>query len=358
IVDLRLPRDALGAQLSAVCDADDLIALVGFNTLGSTVKVDGRTLHDALGAPFVSYLVDHPLFHADRLSLLHEQPVLCVDAAHVRFLEGFGMPQAHFAPHGASTPPDYYSAPRWADRPGRVLFAGSYEPLAPLRDRLAAVVAHDRAAGDAGIPPLSAAFHALADEGPFLNDQSLIDAAAVHPLTFGVQQFLGISAHYATLLQCLILWHRAKLRWSVLTRLDQDGLAVDLAGDGWDAAGFALHRPLGSKSFPELHRLLPSYRFALNTAPLFGEGLHDRVVYGALAGAVVCTDHNPQSAGLIDAGGGLGHPPGDVSGLAEAVNRLDATPEGAAMASLGREIAMFNHTWGARARQIMGILGR
>lgn len=358
IVDLRSPRDELGGQLSAVCDADDVIALLGFNTLGSTVQVDGQPLYQSLGVPFISYLLDHPLFHADRLTRLSDQPVLCVDQAHVRFLEGFGLLQAHLALHGAASPPDYYSAPRWAERPGRLLFAGSFEPLDALRQRLAQVVAHDRAAADAGIPPLNAAFQALADEGPFYNDQTLVDEAGLHPLTLDVQQFLGVSAHYTTLLRCLILWHRAKLRLSILQQLDRDGLAADLVGDGWDAAGFAHHRALGAKPFPELLNLIPHYRFVLNVAPLFGDGLHDRATYGALAGCIVCTDRNPQSAALIDPGGALGYPPGDVAGVAEAVNRLDKTPEGVAMAALGREIAMFNHTWGARARQIMGILGR
>lgn len=358
VVDLRSPREELGQRLSEICDADDLIALFGFNTLGSTVKVDGRPLHETLSVPFVSCLLDHPLFHADRLTRLQDQPILCVDGGHVRFLESFGSPQAHLALHAGATPPDYYSAPRWAERPGRVLFAGTFEPLDALRTRLAMVIAHDRAATDAGIPTLNDAFEALADEDESIDDEQLADVAAMHPLTFSVQQFLGISAHYATLLQCLILWRRAKLRHTMLTQLDRDGLAVDLVGDGWAGAGYQNHRALGPLPFAELHKLLPTYRFVLNISPLFGDGLHNRVAYGALAGAVVCTDENRQSKGLIAPGGALGYAPGDVGGLADAVNRLDKTAEGAAMAALGREIAMFDYTWGARARQILTILGR
>ena len=358
IVDLRGPREEIGAQLSAVCDADDLIALFGFNALGSSIKVDGRALHDALSAPFVSYLLEHPLFHADALTRLQDQPILCVDGGHLRFLEGFGAPQAHLAPHAGATPPEYYGAPRWAERPNRVLFAGSFEPLSALRTRLAAVIAHDRAAADAGIPPLNDAFEALADELESVNDEDLADVAAMHPLTFAVQQFLGISAHYTTLLRCLILWRRAKLRHGLLSQLDRDGLALDLVGDGWNAAGFQNHRVLGPLPFVELRKQLPTYRFALNISPLFGDGLHDRVVYGALSGAVVCTDENPQSKSLIAPGGALGYPPGDIAGLADAINRLDKTAEGAAMAAMGREIAMFDHTWAARARKILNILGR
>ncbi|HRQ81306.1 MAG TPA: glycosyltransferase [Azospirillaceae bacterium] len=358
IVDMRSPREEIGAQLSAVCDADDLIALFGFNALGSSIKVDGRTLHDALSTPFVSYLLEHPLFHADALTRLQDQPILCVDGGHVRFMESFSAPQAHLALHAGATPPEYYAAPPWAERPNRVVFAGSFEPLSALRTRLAAVIAHDRSAADAGIPPLNDAFEALADELESINDEDLADVAAMHPLTFAVQQFLGISAHYATLLQCLILWRRAKLRHALLTQLDRDGLAVDLYGAGWNAAGFQNHRALGPLPFAELSKLLPTYRFTLNISPLLGDGLHDRVVYGALSGTVVCTDENPQSKSLIAPGGALGYAPGDVGGLADAINRLDKTAEGAAMAAMGREIAMFDHTWAARARKILNILGR
>ena len=358
IIDLRLPRDQFGAQLSSLFDVDDLIGLLGINTLGSSIKTDGQFLCDALSVPFVSWLVDHPLFHAERLTALQGQPVLCVDRAHVRFLEGLGVVNTHYAPHAAASPPDYYSAPRWMERPGRVLLAGSFDTLDSLRRRFATVIAHDRAAADAGIPALSEAFEALADEGPFTSDQAVIDAAAFHPLTFSVQQFLGISAHYTTLLQCLILWHRAKMRLSILRQLDDAGLAVDLVGDGWEAAGFKHHRPLGGKPFTELHSLFAQYRFVLNAAPLFSEGLHNQVVYGAFAGAVACTDENPQSRALIAPGGALGYPPGDASGLPAAIDRLDKTPEGAAMASLGREIVMFDHAWGVRVRNILAILGR
>lgn len=358
IVDLRLPSEQFGAQLSALFDVDDLIGLVGVNTLGSSIKTEGQALHEALSVPFVSWLVDHPIFHAGRLTALQGQPTLCVDQNHVRFLEGLGVVNAHYAPLAAASPPDYYSAPRWAERPGRVLLAGSFDTLDNLRRRFAGVIAHDRAAVDAGIPALSDAFEALADEGPFTDDQAVIDAAAFHPLTFSVQQFLGVSAHYATLLQCLILWHRAKTRLTILRQLDDAGLAVDLAGDGWEAAGFKNHRVLGGKPFSELHPLFAQYRFVLNAAPLFGDGLHNQIVYGAFAGAVVCTDENPQSRTLIGPGGALGYAPGDASALPAAIDRLDKTPEGAAMAALGREIVMFNHAWGVRARQILTIIGR
>lgn len=357
-VDLRAPKATLGEQLSAVCDAADVIALFGFDALGSGVKVDQLPLHQALSVPFISYLLDHPLFHAQRLSNLYDQPVLCQDAAHTRFLESFGMPQAYLAPGAGATPPDYYSAPRWADRPGLALFAGTYEPLDALRRRLADVVAADRAATDADIPPLTDAFEALADEGPFYNDDAVADAAALHPATFSVQQFLGISAHYTTLLQCLVAWHKAKLRDALLRRLDDDGLSVDLAGYGWETAGFSRHRSIGALSFPELHRLAPTYRFVLNIGSMLGEGLHHSAAMGALAGAVVCTENaGPIANGLTSSGAALGFQPGDIAALTDAVRRIDRQPDGAAMAALGRENALFNHAWGVRARQIMGILG-
>lgn len=358
IVDMRGPRQELGQKLSDVCDADDLIALFGFNALGASIKVDGRPLYETLSAPFVSYLLEHPLFHAEALTRLQDQPIFCVDGGHVRFMESFGAPQAYLAPHAGATPPEYYGAPRWAERPNRVIFAGSFEPLDALRTRLALVIGHDRAAADAGIPPLNDAFDALANELESVNDEDLADVAAMHPLTFSVQQFLGVSAHYATLLQCLILWRRANLRHALLAQLDRDGLAVDLYGKGWESAGFQNHRAMGQLPFVDLRKLLPTYRFVLNISPLFGEALHERVAYGALSGAVVCTDDNRQSKALIAPGGALGYPPGDVGALAEAIDRLDKTPEGAAMAALGREIAMFDLTWAARARKILGVLGR
>lgn len=357
-VDLQAPKEELGRQLSAVCDAPDVAALIGFDGAGSAVKVDSLPLHQALSVPFVTCLLDHPLFHAPRLSHLFDQPVLCLDGAHVRFLESFGMPQVHLAAGASATPPDYYSAPRWADRPNLALFAGTYEPLDDLRRRLAAVVAGDRAAGDADVPPLTDAFEALADEGPFVSDDAVADAAALHPTTFSVQQFLGISAHYTTLLQCLIVWHKARRRDEALRRLDADGLPVDLAGYGWESAGFTRHRPIGAASFPQLHRAAPTYRFVLNVGSLLGEGLHPTAAMGAMAGAVVCTeDMGPQARSMIASGSALGFPPGDVGGLADAIRRLDRTAEGAAMAALGRENAMFNYAWGVRARQIMDILG-
>lgn len=357
-IDLRNTHDAIGRELSDVCDADDVIALVGFNAQGAAIKVDGSPLHEELGVPFVSYLVEHPIFHADALTRLTEQPVLCIDAAHVRFLEGFGTPQAYYAPHAGATPNGFYTAPAWRERPNRIMFPGSFEPLDALRARLAEVVANDRAAVDAGIPPLSEAFEALADEGPFHDDESLIAAASVHPLTFEVQQFLGISAHFTTLLRCLVLWHGGRNRLATIERLDRLGLGLDLYGEGWEGSGFANHRIMGTRPFAELSELIPSYRFVLNVPPLFGDGLHERIVQGALSGAIACTERNPQTARLIDAGAAIGHPPGDPEAIVEAVMRLDGTEEGRAMAAKGREIATFEHSWAARAAQIMSILGR
>lgn len=358
VIDIRRPHEEVAQDLSDVCDADDVIALFGFNALGSTIKVDGAPLHEALGVPFISYLVDHPIFHAEALTRLANQPVLCVDNAHVRFLEGFGMPQAHYAPHAGATPGTFYGAPAWKSRPERMLFAGSFEPLDSLRARLAAVITDDLAAVDAAIQPLSEAFEALADEGPFHDDDSLIAHASTHPLTFEVQQFMGISAHFTTLLRCLILWHRNRNRHVMIKALDDLGCPVDIHGEGWESAGLRNHRIKGPLPFAQLVEAIPNYRFVLNQSPLFGDGLHDRIVHGALSGSVVCTERNPQTAALIDNGAAVGHSSGNAAEIAEAVTRLDGTDEGAAIAAKGRQMATFEHTWAARAAKIMSVLGR
>lgn len=345
VIETASGQAELGRQLQALFEMQGLTALIGFNTLGSTINADGVPLHRALGVPFVSYLLDHPVFHLGRLEPLADQPILCVDLSHVRYLRQLGLATVHHAPHAARPLPE--ARLRWEDRPHRLLFPGSFAPADEVTDRLRAVLAARE--DHALVLPL---FEALAGAGPISDDEALIAACADHPLAAPLTARPGINSGYAKVIQCLNLLNRGRVRLDRLTVLDQAGIAVDLVGSGWAAAHFRRHRWQPARPFPDVLTLMGAARFVLNLSPLFAHGLHERLVYGSQAGAVLCTERNGATAALIDQGAAV-----DLARLPDEIERLDRSPAGAAIAASGQSVVRAEHLWSHRARQILTLIG-
>lgn len=349
-IDTMLARDDLGEHLRTLFDTSDLLGLIGFNTLGSQIRVQGRPLHQALGRPFIAWLLDHPIFHLDRLAVLQDQPVLCVDQGHARFLRRQGFSAVTYAPHAAhpSPEPSLSSTVPWAGRPHRLLFAGAVTSPEAVETQMRKTLS---AAPQPEV--LLTLFSDIAALGTIGDDDALFTQATRHPIGRALLERGIVTSGLALVVQCLNLLNRARVRAELLRHLDRSGICVTLVGPTADNANYRYHRTLGSHGFPAVLMLMQEARFVLNMNQLFRHGLHERVVYAAAAGALLCTHRTSGTAGLLEHASGI-----QAERTAAEIERLDCTSEGAKMAVRGRQWVHAQHLWAHRASLILKLLDR
>ncbi|CAK0770700.1 hypothetical protein WCLP8_4610003 [uncultured Gammaproteobacteria bacterium] len=356
IIDVAAPRPQVAEAIHLLQDRSrELAGLIGFNTLGSTIVLGRHPLHRRLGVPFVSWLVDHPVFHLDRLDALADQPVLCIDPGHAHFLHRLGLTQATVALHaGAEVPTDSQSVwtkqSVWTERRGHILFAGTGGDPATL-----AALLRQGLTAQAPDGALVRVFDDLADQPTLSTDGAVEQALADHPAIGRPFEADEIGLESRSLLQALIRYRRVRRRHDLLRALDQAGIAVDLCGHGWGDGWFRHHRLLGPRSFTETLALFGRYRVALNINPLFAAGLHDRVVYAALAGAMVWSDSNPTLAAELGSGRGklFSWTESDPAPRPPSPPEPNSEPNSVHTATTGRDYFRAHHSWDRRVMQIL-----
>ncbi|CAK0754061.1 putative Glycosyltransferase family 1 protein [Azospirillaceae bacterium] len=351
IIDMVGSREGLTDSLNALCDATgQIFCLFGFNALGSQIQVNGEPLHEVLGVPFVSWILDHPSFHLDRLHRMVDQPILSIDRNHVAFLQKFGLSHVSYAPHGAALPSPDPIAATWAERPGALLFSGSLESPTSLLSTLTAVLAPHDPFGE-----LQKVFFELSDQADLVFDSDVEQALKRHPVIASYLFEDGLGVGHGTLLQILLRYRRASRRLALLDEFDRLGVAVDVCGSGWIEGRFRHHRHLGVKSFSDVLALFRRYRFVLNLNPMFGNGLHDRVVHAMASGAVACSESNVAIAAELGEGRGIVFDQPEAA--AHAIARLEADyAEGQAMVDRAYRHFVRYHHWDRRAEQILGAV--
>jgi len=89
-------------------------------------------------------------------------------------------------------------------------------------------------------------------------------------------------------------WYvRSFQRYRILKTLDKAGISVNIAGKGWDFAGFKNHKILSAVSYDNILGLMKRSKIVLNVSFPYYEGAHERIFSSMLNGACVLT--NPSS---------------------------------------------------------------
>jgi hypothetical protein len=348
IVDLRLARGEYAPVVERLENAPDTLGFVAFNGVGLAQRA-ALGLPPRRDKPAVAWLVDHPLEHLARVVELRAETIAAIDAGHAQFLKGLGLKNVICLPHAGASPQGEPDDRPWEERPIRVLMPGTIADPQALRTTMHAEIEAKLGREWASL------YDDLVENPKIAFDDVLIARAQRARARAGDANALSPAL-------CIVMTHaiRAKRnarRLAAVRALDAGGVGVDLCGKGWDAVeAFRSHRILATRAFPDVLRLFAEARFVLHVNPLFSAALHERVVYAALAGAVVLADANAMLKRVLAGGCGLLFDPAEAPDLAGRLAELEANGTGALMAAAGRERLRAEHTWDARAKSLIDAL--
>jgi len=249
----------------------------GFESLSKHI------LNKTLNVPFIAYLLDHPLYHSNRIDFnisSNRFIVSCVDLNHLKDLETFfkGNFQTAFIPQGAKLPSNLLkNRLPMEKRPIPLLFAGSYMDENLYRKEWNNHI-------------LSKVFDEISERAIYQNKDSVLLTAnqvfAEKGLPFGIPED-KVLIYY---LNQIDLFIRAKRRREVLETVAP--LNITIYNEKWSYLKKlgALVKP--SINYAELLRILSQTKITLNILPNYVYGGHERIFNSLLSGSVCFSDRN------------------------------------------------------------------
>ncbi|HYG87186.1 MAG TPA: glycosyltransferase [Azospirillum sp.] len=326
------------------------------NAICADVAMTRSSFGPLLDTAYVTAIVDHPIYHQERLQAGLPHYVVCtIDPSHLDFLEAWAGPGKYaataFVPPGGNKPdtlPDMDVERYFAERDIPILFTGTYRG-APRR--------------------------VWADWEPNLN-KDLMETATELVLdtgTYSVEEAVrevldgwGIeleSEKLAGLLSSLTFLHRyieAYRRHEMLVTLGKAGVPLSVYGNGWEplCEAYPSFQYGGIGSVEETLGLLRRSRICLSTNNNFIRGGHERVFTAMCNGAAVVSEASTfyESAFVEDQEIVLFRWR-ELRMLPTMLNAVLKSPERLhAIAQAGHRKALEEHTWVSRARDILELV--
>lgn len=259
--------------------------VIGFNGIGSDIKVGNDSIYNIIKTHFLGIFVDHPAYHISRLaSPMNYYLASFLDKSHVDFLQNT-MPQSQvlkfFMPlsgneYGKNIDSyDDYTTIKDID----ILFTGSNFG-SPIKEWENLV----------GFPTY------LFDEISYEmihNEYITVEEAFTQIFDKYKIAFSSISkAQVAVLISMVIGYVRQYKRSFILDKLFQAGLPITVYGKNWE--NMSKQHPNvtngGEVSLEKTIELTKRAKIVINLNTNFTQGAHDRVFTGMLNHAVVFTD--------------------------------------------------------------------
>jgi hypothetical protein len=314
-------------------DAPDFVFSLG-SFLGGLIADSGVSIFDILGARFIGWQFDHPLYTQHNLAApMAGRMSIYANASHAAFAARLGV-----------------------SGPSAVLLAGGVahpEPIKAFEDRTLPILVVATYNGPAKRPwetlpagPERRLIETIADALMADPKASLTAACDLARRAFGLGPEL--ERQIAEPLRAVLTYVRHKDRMEAVTALVDSGLPVRLVGDGW-AEHFGARANLttsGSVPFAEVHRLYGDAKVVVNVNA--ANGGCERAIQAMLAGAAVASD-------MTDSYAAMGLAEGDlrlfdrsrVESLATIVGDLIES-DAARVAEQGYRRAMASQLWDHR----------
>lgn len=345
---------------------------------------EGRLLHNEMGVPFVSYIVDHPLYHHERLKTrLRDHYVICVNEGFAEYVKTYyKVKEAYILMQGGIEAGEDKAkmqggtgnteAEMKKHRLYDVVFIGTYRGEKEIEAKI-----------EASDPTVRNVCYCMLEE--LINNPAM---RLEEGLMCGLKK-QGISLKPAVFADTMNAMHlsdkyvRAMYRKLAVKSLLQNGIPVDVWGDNWEKLKpeltnpslLTVHEPV---SYREAADIYGNAKVVLNVMPWAKEGLHDRILTSMLAGAVCVSDEtttlverlagakgnkNSDKASGADNSGMEGAAPCVLYSLAHLeklpgkVKEILNNPGRMKNISMaGYQMAKSGHTWEERAKELDGIL--
>ncbi|WP_411502678.1 glycosyltransferase family protein [Brevibacillus centrosporus] len=354
IIDLN--QDHWDEKLISILGSKKVAFFVGLNGVGIQMDLNGESLFTNMKTPFVAYLVDHPMYHINRLeSAMHNNVIVsCMDVEHINYLRHMGAEFARafttlFIPHGSYVNKnDLISAKQSADRPIDILFAGSYIDPDEIRSKWK----------NSSSSILGKVADAIAEEA--LESECV----PIHEITKKILVDKGIllsdSLHleFWHLLMSVDSYVRNKIRRDIIEHLHTLEYRVDIFGNGWDQLNLASRANFlinNNMSFLGIQKKMKEAKMTLNITPTIHAGGHERIFTSMLMGSVALSTNNRYLRTNFKHGESIllfsSKNMNELSRVLE--EHLKNTEKLNIIAQNGKEIASGEHTWENRALEII-----
>ena len=235
---------------------------------------------------FWTMLIDPPIYLHKRLKQANgDIMVSCIDRRHVIYLDKYykNIPWTCFMPHGGITGavPAQIS---YSERKYDVIFLGSLAPFDSINEVVDSLKKH--------YDPLVSEIIEAAMQNPDTELDSIVtDTISSMGMNFDddmLREFMFIIRGIDTL-------KRYYKRKNLIDRLTENGVAVDIWGNGWDRI-ISNHNDLirlhGEVTYEEAKYLISNSKILINDMPPYHEGSHERVFAAMQCGTIVATDRS------------------------------------------------------------------
>lgn len=313
-------------------------------------SVLGKILLQKKDILYCTYLMDHPMIHYERLKSLYPKIfVLSPDRNHVEFMDRYmkNIYAEAFLPHGGCRSDKYIP---YAQRKYNITFMGSYSDPDRNMERI------DRYPLQMA-ELMKKAVGRMTDDPEMTIEEALLQCLNFHKINVQDHEFAQILSEFREVDRYV----RSYFRDKVIRVLVENGIVVDVFGDGWDkfvtthTECLRIHPAVG---YEESLELVGDSKISLNVMPWFKDGAHDRIFSAMMCGTVCLTDSSKylseqlreQENVYFYSLKGLKYLPAKVRRI------LQNTDKSAEVAEKGKKLAMQEHTWAARADELMEYL--
>ena len=304
-IDIRDKENAM-QNLRTYIEEEIIDGVVSFNNIGYNLSFDGQSnIWEERVIPYFNILMDHPFHYANPLEHAPETSVIfCTDRNHVNYMKRFypQIKQVDFMPHAGmeaditkhasagkchlcSSSGCYH--PAMEERPIDVLYAGG----------LSKYVAEGL------VPDLGEIreFDAFALTQEVLSDlmrhpeKTTEDSIEAYFTAIGKQYSDQELNHWITELRFLDAYAVSFYREQSVRLLVENGIQTTVFGGGWNQCEWAQNPNFiygGKVLAPQVLELMNHSKIVLNTMTWYKNGIHDRIINGMLAKALVVTDNS------------------------------------------------------------------
>lgn len=346
LIMIDLTKPDYNKKIETILRDKNLYFLFGMNAHGYEYL---KQRINGLQVPFFCYLVDHPIYHQNRLdyNLKAENLIVsCLDRTHVDYLNNYykGTFTKAFIPHGASLGNiSEIPANSLNKRNTDILFTGTYTD--PVKHRNVWLQDHE----------YKTMIDEIVEKSLYESNIPLIDVAEVVLHSKGKR--LTPDRRFTNLLVHADYYIRGYRRKKVLESFKH--LSLMIFNTDWQ---YLKNKNGRIQIYPSIDYLEFQYKLQhakmiLNILPNLSYGGHDRIFTAMLTGGVSLTDKNKFLESNFTHGENILFYDLDDPNLEEkVVSYLQDVDMLERIALKGREIAKKNHTWEQRAKSILNVI--
>lgn len=321
---------------------------LSMNGMGINLKIGNKSLFDHLNIPYFLFMVDHPMYHLNRLlnNNINNIIISCVDRNHIKFLNKYisGDYTKTFIPHGATTIESFsLEQKKIKDRDIDLLFTGTYKDPDSLREHWVTQPKY-----------IFKLYDEIMERAIYEPNKSLFEVAEEVCENKGIDHVYLHRPLFWQLLLYVDEYIRHKIRKEFINFLSKQPLSIEVYGNGWEKLNreyenIKFGRPL---NFSEVLIKMNNSKIVGHVCPSFIDGGHERMFTAMLHGAVSFVDTNRYIESNFEEGKDI---------LTYSLNNynnnlldlLDRTNELQKIANRGNELVRSSHMWLNRAKKIL-----